>query len=62
MTTKRNKIALEFVSKYGDKLTQQQRQILTNLGNGIVKENLNRTEVILHKNKMKSIMKYFAQS
>ena len=62
MTTKRNKIALEFVSKYGDKLTQQQRQILTNLGNGIIKENMNRNEVIKHKNKMQSLMKLFKQN
>ena len=62
MTTKRNKIALEFVQKYGNKLSHQQKQILTNLGNGIVKENLNRSEVIKHKNKMQSLMKLFKQS
>ena len=62
MEIKRNELANEFLSKYGDKLSHQQRTILTNLGKGIVSENMNRNEVIKHKNKMQSLMKLFKQN
>ena len=55
----RKHIALEFVEKYGDKLTQEQRLALSKLGSKIVKEDLDRNEILKHKKKMQSLITHF---
>ena len=55
----RKHIATEFLSKYGKDLTEQQRTALSKLGKGIIKEDLNRSEVARHKNKMQTLIRLF---
>jgi hypothetical protein len=57
----RKHIALEFVEKYGDKLTTTQKIALTKLGKGIINEDLDRNQIIKHKKKMQSLMQLFKQ-
>ena len=56
---KREHLAQQFLSKYGASLSEQQRTALSKLGKGIIKEELNRSEVLKHKNKMQILMKMF---
>jgi len=55
----RKHLAEQFLSKYGKDLSEQQRTALSKLGKGIIKEELNRSEVARHKNKMQILMKMF---
>ena len=55
----RKHIATEFLSKYGADLTEQQRTALGKLGKGIIKEDLNKSEVLKHKNKMQTLIRLF---
>ena len=54
---KRNEFALEFVQKYGQDLHPIHRQVLLNLGKGMIQESLNEQEIRTYHNKLKSVMK-----
>jgi hypothetical protein len=57
----RKHIALQFVEKYGERLSETQRIAMIKLGKGIIKEDLDRNQIIMHKKKMQSLMKLFIQ-
>lgn len=58
---KRRHISLEFVEKYGERLSETQRIAMIKLGKGIIKEDLDRNQIIMHKKKMQSLMELFIQ-
>ncbi len=57
MKVKRNEFALEFVKRYGDKLSPMHKKVLLKLGKGIVSNELSQEGIRRHHLKMQSLMK-----